>query len=141
MFTADLMVGFPGESEEDFLDTFRFVGDAGLLDAHVFAYSRREGTPAADYADQIPEDVKRERSARLIAEVRRVRDLTLDSVVERREPLPVIFETLSGGRYKGHSDSYIEVSTCSPRDIRGEDIIIIPEYHKDGIIYGKIADM
>ena len=141
MFTADLMVGFPGESEEDFLDTLRFVGEAGLLDAHVFAYSRREGTPAATYEGQIPEDVKRERSARLITEVRRVRDLTLDGVVERAEPLPVIFETLSGGRYKGHSDSYIEVSTCSPRDIRGEEILIVPEYHKDGIIYGKIANM
>ena len=59
MFTADLMVGFPGESEEDFLDTMRFVSEAGLLDAHVFAYSKREGTPAASYENQVPEQTKR----------------------------------------------------------------------------------
>jgi tRNA-2-methylthio-N6-dimethylallyladenosine synthase len=66
MFTADLMVGFPGESEEDFLDTVNFVREARLLDAHVFAYSKREGTPAAEYADQVPPEVQSERFSRLL---------------------------------------------------------------------------
>ena len=110
MLTADLMVGFPGESEEDFLDTFSFVSEAGLLDAHVFAYSKREGTPAAEYDNQIPESVKKERSARLIAECARVRDEVLQSVIEKGHPLSVIMETKKGRVYNGHSDSYIEVS-------------------------------
>ena len=139
MLTADLMVGFPGESEEDFLDTLRFVSEAKLLDAHVFAYSKREGTPAATYENQIPEQVKRERSARLIAECSRVRDEVLESVVKSEKLLSVIVETRKGSTLHGHSDSYIEVCAESREDKRGELVKVKPEYHKNGIIYGKIV--
>lgn len=138
MFTADLMVGFPGESEEDFLDTMRFVSEAGLLDAHVFAYSKREGTPAASYENQVPEQTKRERSSRLTRECERVRDEILSRVIESGKELKVIFETEKGGSYIGHSDSYIEVEAESSLDIRGELILVKPLYHKNGKIYGKI---
>ena len=138
MLTADLMVGFPGESEEDFLDTIRFVGEAGLLDAHVFAYSRREGTPAAEYENQIPEGVKKERSARLMAEVKRMRDESLEGVIKAARPLPVILETRKGNMYHGHSDSYVEVCCESENDLRGELVMVAPVSHKDGVIYGKI---
>ena len=139
MLTADLMVGFPGESEEDFLDTMRFVGEAKLLDAHVFAYSKREGTPAADYPDQIPEDIKRERSAALIAECKRVRDEVLDSVVEGGKLLRVIFESKKGAYLYGHSDSYIEV--CAEGDGKcGELSFVQPKLHENGVIYGKIIE-
>ena len=138
MLTADLMVGFPGESEEDFLDTFRFVSEAGLLDAHVFAYSKREGTPAADYENQIPEQVKKERSARLIAECGRVRDEILGSVVEDGKPLAVILETKKGNLYHGHSDSYIEVCAESKNDRCGDLVLVKPVSHQNGVIYGEI---
>ena len=138
MLTADLMVGFPGESEEDFLDTLRFVSEAGLLDAHVFAYSKREGTPAATYENQISEQVKKERSARLMAEVSRVRDENLQSVIELGKHLPVILETKTGSTLKGHSDSYIEVCVESKKDLRGELVLVKPISHENGIIYGEI---
>ena len=139
MLTADLMVGFPGESEEDFLDTMRFVSEARLLDAHVFAYSKRAGTPAAEYDGQIDERVKAERSARLIAECRRVQSDLLDSVVACGEPLSVIFETGRGREYLGHSDSYIEVVAESDRDVKGMLLSVIPLRHENGKIYGKIV--
>ena len=139
MFTADLMVGFPGESEEDFLDTVNFVKEARLLDAHVFAYSKREGTPAAGYNNQIPEKVKHERSARLIAEKNAVRDSVLNGVVNNGTPLSCIAETRDeNGVYTGHSDSYIEVRFEGDFGISGEIVKIAPISHKDGIIYGKI---
>ena len=138
MLTADLMVGFPGESEEDFLDTLRFVGEAGLLDAHVFAYSKREGTPAATYENQVPEQLKKERSARLIAECARVRDDILESVVTSGKPLSVIMETRKGSALHGHSDSYIEVCAESKEDKRGDLVSVKPLYHKNGVIYGEI---
>ena len=138
MFTADLMVGFPGESDEDFLDTMRFVREARLLDAHVFAYSKREGTPAAEYPNQIPEQVKKERSAALIAECRAVRDEILGEIVEKKKPLSVIFETKKGGFYFGHSDSYVEVCAKSDVDVRGELYSVIPTEHREGVIYGQI---
>lgn len=138
MLTADLMVGFPGESEEDFLDTFSFVSEAGLLDAHVFAYSKREGTPAAEYDNQIPESVKKERSARLIAECARVRDEVLQSVIEKGHPLSVIMETKKGRVYNGHSDSYIEVSAESDGNLCGRLVSVMPLRFENGKIFGKI---
>ena len=138
-FTADLMVGFPGESEEDFLDTVRFVREARLLDAHVFAYSRREGTPAAEYPDQIPEQVKQERSRRLMAEVRAVRDEVLSDAVACGAPLPVILESVDGDMLVGHSDSYIEVKIPRSHGECGELVFVIPQSHKDGVIYGNVA--
>ena len=140
MLTADLMVGFPGESEEDFLETLSFVSEAGLLDAHVFAYSKREGTPAAEYGGQIAESVKHERSARLIAEVKRVRDSVLDGVVARGEMLPTVLETADSDGFFGHSDSYIEVLLEGSDGKQGDLVFVKPLYHKDGVIHGVIAE-
>ena len=137
MITADLMVGFPGESEEDFEDTLRFVREARLLDAHVFAYSRREGTPAAEYAEQIPEEDKRRRSALLIEEVRRTRDLVLDGIVSSGKPLYTVLEERSGEYFSGHSDSYVEVRCTALGHDRGDLVAVRPVSHKDGIVYGE----
>ena len=138
MLTADLMVGFPGESEEDFFDTLRFVKEARLLDAHVFAYSKRDGTPAALYENQIPEGIKKERSARLMDEVKRMRDENLDMVIKAGKPLPVILETRKGSVYHGHSDSYIEVCCESEKDLRGQLVTVMPISHNNGVLCGKI---
>ena len=138
-FTADLMVGFPGESEEDFLDTFNFVRRMRLLDAHVFAYSKRRGTPAALFENQVSEEVKRERSARLIAEVSSVRDELLGELVRQGKPLSCIFESRKDRLYTAHSDTYVEVAVECDEDIRGELRDVIPISHKNGIIYGKIC--
>ena len=140
MLTADLMVGFPGESEEDFLDTLRFVREARLLDAHVFAYSKRAGTPAAEYEDQVDEHLKRERSARLIAECRAVQSEVLSEVIALGEPLPVILETRKGSLLSGHSDSYIEVVCESKRDRRGELVFVKPLRQENGVVWGEILE-
>ena len=140
MITADLMVGFPGETDEDFADTMRFVSEARLLDAHVFAYSRRDGTPAADYSGQIPEQIKRERSAELIKETERVRDEVLDAVVAEGNPLSCIFEEERDGYFVGHSDSYIEVRCKSVGVIRGDIVLLRPLYREGGAVYGEIIE-
>ena len=137
-FTADLMVGFPGESEEDFLDTVRFVKEAGLLDAHVFAYSKREGTEAAGMDDQIADEVKKERSARLIAAKNRMRDEVLSEIVELGKPLSTILESRVGGEFSGHSDSYVEVRVKCHGGVSGECVLVKPLYHKGGVIHGEI---
>ncbi|HWN51645.1 MAG TPA: tRNA (N6-isopentenyl adenosine(37)-C2)-methylthiotransferase MiaB [Xanthobacteraceae bacterium] len=64
-FTSDFIVGFPGETEEDFSDTVRIVGEVGFAGAFSFKYSPRPGTPAADHRDQITDELKVERLARL----------------------------------------------------------------------------
>lgn len=136
--TADLMVGFPGESDEDFADTVSFVSEAMLLDAHVFAYSRRDGTDAAVMKGQIPDAVKKARSAALIREKNRVRDLVLDEVVLRGEPLETVFESASGRLYTGHSDTYIEVTAESSCNLCGRVASVVPKSHENGVMFGKI---
>ena len=63
--TTDIIVGFPGETADDFEDTVKLAQHCGFSKIHVFPYSRREGTPAAERPDQVPPDVKAARAARL----------------------------------------------------------------------------
>ena len=139
VLSTDVIVGFPGESEEDFLDTVRFAEEARFIDAHVFAYSRRGGTPAADYPDQIDEAVKRERSERLIGVCHGIRDAVLSEIVERGEALSLILETYDGKSYTAHADNFAEV--CVESDdpsLGGEMVKAIPVSHKNGIIIARL---
>ena len=137
-FTTDMMVGFPNESEEDFLATVDFVKKARFLDVHVFAYSRREGTPAAEYDGQIPEDVKRRRSAYLIDVKNRQRDEILTETVKAGKPLRAILESYRNGRYTAHSDSFIELSVEADRGMNGEYVWVGPLASENGVISCKI---
>ena len=137
-FTTDLMVGFPGETEEDFLDTMNFVSKARFLDCHVFAYSRRDGTPAATYPDQVPEDVKKKRSEMLIEAKNKVRDSVLSEICDRGEPLSCIFENKRRGFWISHSDTFVEVRVESELDLSGKLVSVVPREVSDGVIYGKL---
>ena len=140
-FTTDLMVGFPGESEEDFLLTCDFVKKAGFIDAHVFAYSKRERTPAAKFSGQISEEVKKERSARLIELKNSVRDGELDAVVSSGEPLLAIAESINkDGSVAMHSDSFVEIKlVCAipekdKKALIGKWIFVKPVSHENGVL-------
>lgn len=140
-FTTDLMVGFPSESEEDFETTLDFVRECRFLDIHVFPYSRRKGTPAASLDGQIPENIKHERSARLIALKNEIRDEILSSLVESGEGMPVILETRRGCVYTAHSDTFVELRVTVPAemgDVQGEIFTVYPAHHKDGILYATL---
>ncbi len=65
--TTDIIVGFPGETEEDFLETLDVVEKVGFNSAYTFIYSKRSGTPAATMEEQVPQTVKKERLNRLMA--------------------------------------------------------------------------
>ena len=102
--TTDLITGFPGETEEEFAQTLAFVERCAFTAMHVFPYSRRPGTPAADMPGQVPREGKEERARRAIA---------LGEALERRwlegqtgRVLPVLFEEEKGGLWQGHAPSY-----------------------------------
>ena len=114
-FTTDVIVGFPGETEKDFLDTVEFVRTARFLMVHIFPYSKRKGTIAATMKDQIPEDVKKERLHILSAVAEESRRAILSETVAHRPTLPVLFETYENGFAFGHTADFLEVSV--PSDI------------------------
>ena len=118
MFTTDIIVGFPGETEEDFEATMDFVRRAKFLSAHVFTYSKRKGTIAANMPDQVPEEIKKERSAKLISLQNEIRDELLEKEVGNE--YDVLFETQSGPFFTGHTPSFIEVYAVSDTSIEGD---------------------
>lgn len=106
--TGDLMVAFPGETEDDFRRTCEAVERAGFTGLHVFRFSPRPRTAAGRYADQLPAETGRERSRRLIELGHR-----LQADYERRfagRPLDVIWDRLAGGTIRGVSENYIQVT-------------------------------
>ncbi len=106
--TTDIMVGFPGETEEDFKESLDFVKEIGFASAHVFPYSVREGTRAEKMDGHLPQSVKKQRAAVMRAAVRASEREFLNSQVSKL--LKVIFERDEGLLYhQGHTENYINV--------------------------------
>lgn len=115
--TADLIVGFPGETEEHQRETLEFLKKVAFSDVHVFPYSRRPGTPADKMPNQIDraEKARRSKQARAVAE--KTRRAYLESAVGT--VLPVLFETKEDGLWQGHSDTYLLVRV-EGEELRGQ---------------------
>ena len=138
--TADFIVGFPGESKENFIETMRFCEEAGFLSMHVFAYSPRAGTPAATMEGQVEESEKAARSAALSSLAARMGEEILGEIAARGEPLSVLFETVSGGLATGHTPSFLPVRVKTQRRIGGRVLSTIPIGVEDGFIIAKIEE-
>ena len=105
--TTDLIVGFPGESEEDHAQTLDFIRRCGFADMHIFPYSRRPGTPA----DKLPQQCTAAVKSRRAAEAQRVADEMRAEYMSAcvGKSLPVLFESGDGRGSFGHSDNYMPV--------------------------------
>ncbi len=137
-FTCDMIVGFPGESKENFAETMDFAEKARFLAMHVFAYSPRRGTVAAAMDGAVPESVKAERSRALTALAARLTEENLAAAVAAGRPLSVLFETEDGGVYAGHTPSFLPVRAPSDGDVRGAILTVIPKAAEGGAIVGEI---
>ncbi len=138
-FTTDLMVGFPGETDEMFSETLAFVSEARFLGMHVFAYSRRPGTPADTYPDQVPEHVKAERSHRLVALGHKIRDEILDEIVKTAPEMRLLLETRTDDVWTAHSDEFCEVRIVCD-GMQGDLITAKPDRYKDGVLYATLIE-
>ena len=105
--TADLITGFPGETEEDHRSTLAFIEKCGFADMHIFPYSRRPGTPA----DKMPEQWDNATKSRRAHEAQQVAERMHLRFLEESvgQTLPVLFETEENGFCTGHSDTYVLV--------------------------------
>ena len=108
-FTTDVIVGFPGETEEEFRQTMAFCETIGFARMHVFPFSPREGTPAAVMEDQIPEHVKADRVKRLIALGDALARKYYESFLGRSVPV-LLEERAADGSMTGYTPEYIHVS-------------------------------
>ena len=134
--STDIIVGFPGETEEDFAAGMDFVRAMGFARMHVFPYSARRGTPAARRTDQVPPMVRKERAARMQALAEELAEAyhrsMLGSAVE------VLFETCADGVSDGLTETYVRVYTDAPVT-RGDIVLVrLTHLYRDGI-WGEIV--
>ncbi|MCM3712803.1 tRNA (N(6)-L-threonylcarbamoyladenosine(37)-C(2))-methylthiotransferase MtaB [Halalkalibacter oceani] len=121
--TSDVIVGFPGETEEEFQETFEFIAKHKFSELHVFPYSKRTGTPAARMEDQVDEQVKNERVHRLIELSNQLakeyasqfEGEVLEMIPEEREK-----ENPESGVFIGYTDNYLKVRFKGDDQLIGE---------------------
>ncbi|HQD70662.1 MAG: tRNA (N6-isopentenyl adenosine(37)-C2)-methylthiotransferase MiaB [Limnochordia bacterium] len=118
--TTDLIVGFPGETEEDFQDTLRLVEAVRFSSAFTFIYSPRPGTPAAKMADQVPEDVKKERVYRLIDLQNRISLEYMQAQLGKTEEVLVDELAAKTGELSGRTRTNKQVLFSGPSDLLGK---------------------
>ena len=121
--TTDIMVGFAGETEQDFEDSLAFVQEIGFARSHVFAYSIRKGTPAATYHDQVSEDVKHRRSEIMIAAATECERNFLQTQVGTVQE--VLFEQRSEDGYaEGYTPNYTLIKLQTKQNLSGQIISV-----------------
>ncbi|WP_130806616.1 tRNA (N(6)-L-threonylcarbamoyladenosine(37)-C(2))-methylthiotransferase MtaB [Senegalia massiliensis] len=120
--TTDIIVGFPGETEEEFQETYNFVKEIEFASVHVFKYSKREGTPAANHKNQVHGTIKNNRSKKLIELTNRGHlDFLKKFLGAERE---ILIETSSkkSGYMEGYTDNYIRVAIKGSEELENEII-------------------
>ncbi len=110
--TTDVIVGFPGETDEEFETSLELVREIGFSKTHVFTYSSREGTRAEALPDHVEHAVKKARTARLLEVARDAEDAFLRSQVGERAD--VLWEETRDGALRGTTDNYVRVALDDP---------------------------
>lgn len=138
--STDVIVGFPGETEEEFNETYEFLKRIKLTKTHIFKYSPRKGTRAAEMKGQLDGKIKEERSKALIA----LNDINEENFIKKyiNKNVKVLLEQEVKGKeniFEGYTENYIKVEVEKPENIKSGDIIEcrIEKAHKD-FAEGKI---
>ena len=129
--TTDIIVGFPTETEEDFLQSVKIVEEAGFLQVHAFPYSPREGTIAYKKYKELPYALKKKRVEILIQKAAEVKEAYLKRFVGRE--LEMVAETAENGWVEGYSENYIRLYV---KDDGGEEPthVRVEGLYKDGVL-------
>ena len=139
-YTTDIIVGFPGETDEDFNETLEFAKRANFLMIHVFPYSARRGTPAAKMGGQIPQQIKKKRAAELIALEGEIRSAELDRIISQGGTHKVLFESFEHGMCYGHTPDFLEVSVKSEKPLHSEVLNVKLISHNGETFFAEIID-
>ena len=137
VITTDIIVGFPGETDLDFLDTYKFIEQINFQELHVFPFSKRDGTKAASLKDQINGKIKKERVHKLLSLSKSLKE---KHIKERINTIhQVIPEQKKDGYLQGHTRDYILVRFKSSLDLIGKEVNIkLTEYNEKGC-FGELV--
>ena len=119
-FTTDVIVGFPGETDEDFEQTLDFIRRARFLQIHAFPYSGRKNTPAIRMQGQVPMNVRRERVHILQDVQAEIRNALMAEILQTAPEKTVLFETDRAGFSTGHTPEFIEVTVKTDLPLGGQ---------------------
>mgnify|MGYP001450574533 CR=1 FL=1 len=137
--TTDIIVGFPGETDEEFGKTIKFIDEISFSSMHIFKYSPRQGTPAANYKNQVSPEVK-ERRSNLVAEIaRKNQNKFIEKFINNN--FKVLFEQELKNRknyYEGLTPNYIRIIAESAYDISGRVVETMLKEVKDDYAIGKL---
>lgn len=136
--TTDIMVGFPGETEEEFLESLRFAKKIKFALSHIFAYSKRKSTIAANMPNQITNAEKSRRSKIMIEACKENEKEFL--MAQKNKTVSVLFETKENGFYYGFTPNYCRVAVQSETDICAKEILVLIEEAKEDYLIGKILN-
>ena len=136
--TTDLIVGFPGETEEEFRQTLDFIQKCRFAAMHIFPYSRRPGTPADKLPGQQPNAVKEERAHRAAAVAAEMEGRYLDQWIG--QTVPVLFEEQRDGRWVGHTPQYTEVAVADVRPLHNVLLPVGITGREGSLLCGTAAD-
>jgi len=134
--TTDVIVGFPGESEEEFQETYRLLVSIKFTKVNNFKYSQRKGTPAFNMKDQVSSEIKDLRSKRIMSQSDENEQAFLSSCVNKT--LEVLFEEGKEGVHFGYTNNYVKVRVESDDNIQGEYVETKITGVKDDFLCGKI---
>jgi len=136
--TTDIMVGFAGETEEEFAKTCKFVEDIAFADAHIFQYSQRKGTPADKYPNQIAPDIKDKRSKTIQKLCQKSKKAFEEKMLGK--VFEVLFEQeIEKNIYEGKTGNYQNVHVSSDEDLSGKYFKVILKEIKNGSFIGELV--
>ena len=135
--TTDFMVGFPGETEDEFLQSLHFAKTLGFAKMHVFPYSVREGTLAATMADQIPADIKKERAKQASDLAFKMEQNFHKTMLGETEN--VLFEQGENGCYYGYTTNYTRAKAQCSHDISGQILPVLLDRIDENMICATLV--
>ena len=136
--TTDIMVGFPGETDEEFQENLAFAKEIGFAKVHVFAYSRRPGTKASDAPNQLPNQVKEQRSREMIAATKKTQHAFFQSQLTTVQP--VLFEReIKPNHWEGYTPNYTPVLVESSESLAGKILPVLLTNIQDQRCIGKVS--
>lgn len=136
-FTSDIIVGFPGETDGEFEDTLSLVKEVSFLHCHIFKYSKRPGTEAAEMKDQVSPAVKDRRFNLLKAAADGEKRKIFLAAIDVGKPVAVLSETTDGKYIYGHSDGFMECMLESGDFEKGKTVYFLPEHIEGETLCGK----